>query len=84
MNTHNPARQTQPPVIPEIEMLWSALMFRFEVAGQDVLTSRHALEAQGTQRAFDALARAEMQRRKAVNNMLHLLDSMDDIDKSSR
>jgi hypothetical protein len=83
MNTHNPARQTQPPPTPEIEMLWSGLMFRFEVAGQDVLTSQHALETQGTQRAFDALIRAETQRRRAVNGMLYFLDAMDDIDKRS-
>ena len=84
LNTHKPAGQTQPTAMPEIEMLWSTLMVKFEEAGQDVVTSQNALDAQGTQVAFDALGRAEKLRRRAVNNMLHLLDSMDDLDKSSR
>ncbi len=84
MNTHTPAGETQPPAMPEIEALWSTLMVKFEEAGQDVVTSQNALDAQRTPLAFDALSRAEKQRRRAVNNMLHLLDSMDDLDKSSR
>jgi len=81
MSTHEPARQTLPPALSDLELRWSTLMLAFEDACQDVLASLHLHETQKTQQALDALMRAELRRSMALNEMLDFLDSMDDIGK---
>lgn len=79
MDTHEPARQTDPPVFFELELRWRALMLKFDDACQDVLASVHDHETQKTQQALDALIRAELRRSMALNDMLDFLDGMDDL-----
>jgi hypothetical protein len=79
MDPHEPAGQTPPPALSDLELRWSALMLKFEDACQDVLASLYVHESQRTQQALDALIRAELRRSMALNEMLDFLDSMDDI-----
>ena len=84
MDAHPPVEQAPPLAIAEIELHWSALMLEFEEASQEVLASMHTHQTQGTQEALDALVRAQLRRSKALDDMLRLLDSLDDISKGSR
>jgi hypothetical protein len=79
MATHEPARQSHPPALSDLELRWSALMLKFEDACHDVLASLHDHETQKTQQALDALIRAELRRSMALNEMLDFLDGMDDV-----
>jgi hypothetical protein len=84
MGPHEPDEQAQPLVSPEVEMLWRTLMDRFEDASQEVLAALHAHETQATQKDLDALIRAQLRRSRAIHDMLHFLDSLDEIGKRSR
>ena len=79
MDPPEPARQTDPPALSDLELRWSTLMLRFEDACQDVLASLHLHETRKTQQALDALIRAELRRSMALNEMLDFLDGMDDM-----
>lgn len=59
-------------------------MLEFEDASQEVLATMHSHQMQGTQEALDALIRAQLRRSKALDGMLRLLDSLDDISKGAR
>ena len=84
MDVHKLAAQAQPLVLSELELLWRALMAEFEDASQDVLACLHVHETQATQRAFDALIRAQLRRSRALSDMLQFLDSADDMNRHSR
>jgi hypothetical protein len=79
MDPHEPARQSHPPALSDLELRWSTLMLTFEEACQDVLASLYVHESERTQQALDALMRAELRRSMALNEMLDFLDGMDDI-----
>ncbi len=81
MDTDEPARQPPPLDLPEVELLWHALMAKFEDASQEVLATLHAHETQGTQQALDALIRAQLRRSRALHDMLHFLDTMEDMNR---
>jgi hypothetical protein len=84
MDTRKLAMQTQPLGLSEQELLWRALMTKFEDASQDVLACLHVHETQRTQKALDALIRAQLRRSRALSDMLQFLDSMDDVNWRSR
>ena len=81
MDTHEAAKQAHPLVLSELEGVWRVLMLKFEDASHDVLACLHIHQTQRTQQALDALVRAELRRRMALNDMLEFLDGMDDIGK---
>jgi hypothetical protein len=78
MDTHEPAKQADPLAMPKLDLHWRALMAKFEEACEDVVASLQIHETQRTQRALDALVRAELRRSMALNDMLDFLDGTDD------
>ena len=79
MDRRKPTRQGEPAALSsDSEVLWRALMTAFEDASLEVLENLHAHQAQATQKALDALVRAQAKRSKALADMLQFLDTMDD------
>jgi hypothetical protein len=79
MDSRKLARQREPAALPsESDLVWQELMAAFEDASSEVLACLHTHQTEGTQKALDALIRAQLRRSQALSDMLQFLDTLDE------
>ena len=79
MDRREPAdRGKQAVASSDPDLLWQALMTKFEDASQEVLARLHVHQVERTQAALDALIRAQLRRSTVLSDMLQFLDTLDD------